>query len=156
MGVAVFQQNILMMLNSEFHLIFTCPKVIGFLIFFLIIQNFKNHPYLSSCTETGWRPDLATEKTAQPVHWGRVCIKPISQSAPRLSPSSPTPPLQPSPTFVSRQTLHLVPTRVFTVPRFEGIHSAEGVRVVILFIRGLQIHVLFTWDEWVGLVDLHW
>ena len=156
MGVAVFQQNILMMLNSEFHLIFTCPKVIGFLIFFLIIQNFKNHPYLSSCTETGWRPDLATEKTAQPVHWGRVCIKPISQSAPRLSPSSPTPPLQPSPTFVSRQTLHLVPTRVFTVPRFEGIHSAEGERGVILFIRGLQIHVLFTWDEWVGLVDLHW
>ena len=81
-------------------------------------------------------------------------VKPISQSAPRLSPSSPTPPLQPSPTFVSRQTLHLVPTRVFTVPRFEGIHSAEGERVVILFIRGLQIHVLFTWDEWVGLVDL--
>ena len=40
MGVAVFQQNILMMLNSEFHLIFTCPKVIVFLIFF---NHFPQH-----------------------------------------------------------------------------------------------------------------
>lgn len=40
--------------------------------------------------------------------------------------------------------------------RFDKAQQADRVGVVILFICHEQIHILFTWEKVVGLVDLYW
>ena len=141
---------ILMDTNIKFCIIFTCPEIVLW-FFFLII-----HSWFSSCTK-------CLQARFDPQEAG--CLAPALRRCAWTTPVLACTPAQPvlpqaapkhSPTFISRQTLHLVTTWIFTVPRFDGVHSTDRIGVVVLFICREQIHILFTWDKLVRLVDLHW